>query len=84
MIHLIGCVVKGKSAHVFALHLLLGELNLDEGLHCGEELPPRPVLHATVLIDVLLDAADGQILNLNTHTRERTVTKQECGTNLCF
>lgn len=71
VIHLIGCVIKGKSAHIFALHLLLGELNLDEGLHGGEELPPRPVLHATVLIDVLLDAADCQILNLNTRVREQ-------------
>lgn len=47
-----------RSAHVFAAHLLLGELDLNEGLHCGEELPPWPVLHATVLYDVLLDATD--------------------------
>lgn len=47
-----------RSAHVFASHLLLCELDLNEGLHCGEELPPWPVLHATVLYDVLLDATD--------------------------
>lgn len=46
------------SAHVFASHLLLGELDLDEGLDCGEDLPPGPVLHTAVLHDVFLDAAD--------------------------
>lgn len=55
--------------HVFASQMLLGELHLDEGLHRGEEPPPLPVLHPTVLLNVLLDAADRQILDLNTGRR---------------
>lgn len=61
-----------RSAHVFSSHLLLSELDLNEGLHCGEELPPWPVLHATVLVDVFLDATDCQILNLNTRTGKQS------------
>lgn len=61
---------RKKSSHVFALHLLLAELDLNEWLHCGEELPPWPVLHAAVLVDVLLDAADRQILNLKTQMKD--------------
>lgn len=49
---------RERSAHVFASHLLLGELDFNEGLDCGEELPPWPVLHTTVLVDVLLDTTD--------------------------
>lgn len=52
------------DTHVLATDLLLGELHLDEGPHGGEELPPGPVLHPFVLLDVLLHAADGQILDL--------------------
>lgn len=73
-IYKVGVYQTKRSAHVFASHLLLGELDLNEGLHCGEELPPRPVLHATVLVDVLLDATDCQILNLNTQMEEAAVT----------
>jgi len=47
-----------KPPHVFASHLLLGELDLNEGLDCGEEFPPWPVLHAAVLLDVFLEAMD--------------------------
>jgi len=47
-----------RSAHVFALHLFLCELDLNEGLDCSEELPPWPVLHTTILCDVFLDAPD--------------------------
>lgn len=50
--------------HVFAADLLLGQLDLDQGSDGGEELPPGPALHAPVLLDVLLDAADGQVLDL--------------------
>ena len=39
-------------------------LHLYERPDGGEELPPRPALHTTVLLNVLLDAADGQVLNL--------------------
>lgn len=70
-----------RSAHVFASHLILSELDLNEGLDCGEELPPWPVLHTTVLVDVFLDAADGQILNLKNTYREIVTTEkhvQEC------
>lgn len=62
-------VGEEKSAHVFASHLFLCELDLNEGLHCTEEFPPRPVLHAMVLFDVLLNAPDCQILDLHTHTQ---------------
>lgn len=50
--------------YVFAPDLLLGQLYLDEGSHGGEELPPGPVLHSFVLLDVLLHAANGQVLDL--------------------
>lgn len=53
-----------QRAHVFAADLLLRQLDLDEGPDGGEEPPPGPVLHTVVLLDVLLDAADGQILDL--------------------
>lgn len=52
------------GTYVFAADLLLGQLHLDERPHGGEDLPPGPVLHAAVLLDVLLDAADGQVLDL--------------------
>lgn len=52
------------DTHVFAADLVLGELHLDEGPHRGEELPPGPILHPFVLLDVLLHAPDGQILDL--------------------
>lgn len=57
-IYRMGCYQTERSAHVFALHLLLGEMDLNEGLDCGEELPPRPALHTTVLLNVFLDAPD--------------------------
>lgn len=53
-----------RRAYVFAADLLLRQLDLDEGPDGGEEPPPGPVLHAVVLLDVLLDAADGQVLDL--------------------
>lgn len=56
------------DTHVLATDLLLSELHLDEGPHGGEELPPGPVLHPFVLLDVLLHAADGQILDLHQGT----------------
>lgn len=58
-----------RSAHVFATHLILSELDLNERLDCGEDLPPWPVLHAVVLLDVFLDAADCKILNLHAKSR---------------
>lgn len=54
--------------HVFAADLLLGQLDLDQGSDGGEEPPPGPALHAAVLLDVLLDAADGQVLDLKRST----------------
>lgn len=45
--------------------LLLGQLYLDERPHGGKELPPGPVLHPFVLLDVLLHTANGQVLNLS-------------------
>lgn len=68
-----------RSTHVFASHLLLCELDLNERLSCGEELPPWPVLHATVLLDVSLDATDCQILNLNTHTERQSPKRHMYG-----
>ena len=70
-----------RSPHVFASHLILSELDLNEGLDCGEDPPPWPVLHTTVLVDVLLDAADRQILNLNTHTEKKQSSKRNTNRN---
>lgn len=53
-----------KKTHVFSSNLFFGELNFYKRSYGGEELPPRPVLHATILLNVLLDATDGQILDL--------------------
>lgn len=53
--------------HVLAPDLFLSELHLYERSNVGEELPPRPAFDAFVLLYVLLDAADGQILDLSTH-----------------
>lgn len=64
----------GRTAHVFAPHLFLCELDPNEGLHCSEEFPPWPVLHAMVLFDVLLNAPDCQILDLQTHMHKCTGT----------
>lgn len=50
--------------HVFAADLLLRQLNLNQRSDGGEKFPPWPALHAAVLLYVLLDAADGQILDL--------------------
>lgn len=58
LLSMVGMYQTERSAHVFASHLLLGELDLDKGLDCGEELPPWPVLHTVVLLDVFLDATD--------------------------
>lgn len=75
---------KEKFAHVFALHLLLAELDLYEWLHRSEELPPCPVLHAAVLVDVLLNAADRQILNLKAHMKDGSRQTGRHGTNRCI
>lgn len=53
-----------KKTHVFSSNLFFGELNLNKRSYCGEKLPPRPVLHAMILLNVLLDATYGQILDL--------------------
>lgn len=58
-------VPQQRDTHVFATDLILSELHLDEGPHGGEELPPGPALHPLVLLDVLLHAPDGQILDLH-------------------
>lgn len=56
-----------RLAHIFASHLFLGELDLNERLNCTEELPPRPVFHTTILLDVFLNAPDCKVLDLNTY-----------------
>lgn len=56
-------------AYVLAADLFLSELHLYQRSDGGEELPPWPAFHTTILLDVLLDAADGQILDLS-HTAE--------------
>lgn len=53
--------------YVFATDLLLSELDLYERSNCGHELPPWPAFDTTVLLYVLLDTADGHILDLS-HT----------------
>lgn len=53
-----------KKTHIFSSNLFFGELNLYKRSYSGEKLPPRPVLHAMILLNVLLDATDGQILDL--------------------
>lgn len=55
------------DTYIFATDLLLSELDLYERSNCGHELPPWPVFDTTVLLYVLLDTADGHILNLS-HT----------------
>lgn len=49
---------EDARTHIFSSDLVLAELDLDERTHVGEELPPGPVLHTPVLLDVLLDATD--------------------------
>lgn len=61
---------ESGRTHVFASDLLLTELDLDERAHGGEDLPPGPVLHTPVLLNVLLDAADCQVLDLFSKTYE--------------
>lgn len=61
--------------HVFAADLLLRQLNLNQRSDGGEQFPPRPALHAAVLLYVLLDAADSQILDL-THKHGDTRKKK--------
>ena len=56
--------MERSSTHVFASDLILSELHLDERAHRGEELPPGPALHSMILLDVLLNTADGQVLDL--------------------
>lgn len=53
--------------YVFASDLFLSELHLYQRSDVGEELPPWPAFDAPILLYVLLDAADGQILDLSTH-----------------
>lgn len=51
-------------AYVFSTDLLFRELHLNERTDSGEDLPPWPPLHPPVLLNVLLDAADRQVLDL--------------------
>lgn len=44
--------------------LFFSELNFHQRPYVGEDLPPGPALHATVLLNVLLDATDGHVLDL--------------------
>lgn len=67
--------------HVFPTDLFLSELHLYQRSDCGQELPPWPVFDTTILFNILLDTADGQILDLsNTHAttlvRGRTQSSQ--------
>lgn len=67
---------RDRDTHIFSSNLFLCELHLDKRPYGGEQLPPGPALHSLVLLDVLLDAADGQVVGLlstqrNTAHRER-------------
>lgn len=55
---------KRDHTHIFAPNLVLRQLNFNEGPDGGEELPPGPVLHTLVLLDVLLHAPNSQVLDL--------------------
>ncbi len=57
-------LAKMTGTYVFAADLFLCKLNLDERTDGGEDLPPRPAFHTPVLLDVFLDAADCQVLDL--------------------
>lgn len=61
--------------HVFSADLFLGELHLYQRSDRGQQLPPRPVFHAAILLYVLLDAADGHILDLS-HTNTHNIIRQ--------
>ena len=65
--------------HVLATDLLLSELHLYQRSDGGEELPPWPAFDTTVLLYVLLDAADGQMLDLsNTENISRRKNTIHC------
>lgn len=51
-------------AYVFSADLLFRELHLNERTDSGEDLPPWPSLHSSVLFNVLLNATDRQVLDL--------------------
>lgn len=62
------------QTHILSPDLLLSELHLYQRSNGGEEFPPWPVLHTTVLLDILLDAPDGKILDLsNKKTHKHTI-----------
>lgn len=62
---------RDRDTHVFSSDLFLCELRLNEGPYSCKQLPPGPALHSFVLRDVLLDAADGQVMGLPSTQRER-------------
>lgn len=74
---------EGEQTHIFAPDLLLAELDLDKRTHVSEELPPGPVFHTPVLLDVLLDAADRQILDLFGREGERNRDGEKRKTFVC-
>lgn len=53
------------GTYVSVADLLLRQLHLNEGSYSGKELPPGPVLHPFVLLDVSLHTANGQVLDLS-------------------
>lgn len=69
------CVCVCVRTHIFAPDLFLSELHLYQRSDCCQELPPWPIFDTTILLDILLDAADGHILDLsNTHTSKQIHT----------
>ena len=70
---------RDRDTHAFSSDLFLCELHLNEGPYSGKQLPPGPALHSFILLDVLLDAADGQVMGLPSTQRERVgVTVLDC------
>lgn len=52
-------------SYVLSTNLLLSELDLDKRPDGGHQLPPWPAFDTTILLYVLLDAADGHVLDLS-------------------
>lgn len=73
--HIKGCL----TTNLLALELLLGAVHVEQGHDPGVEAPPGPALDLHVLHDVLLDAADGQVLHLE-NTPEQCDVSQRTGT----
>lgn len=56
------------GTHFLSTELLLGEVNAEQGPHVAQQLPPGPVPDCLEHHQVLLDAADGEALDLWGHS----------------